>query len=166
MTTNTPVPLPCAIKKRRISFTAVFYALVVGSALLLWYYAWNNLSGGWFHADRMNGIVEAVRRQQFGENEAVIFRVEDFSRPETLQPLQHSVMQPEPNIWARKKNGALQVAIITRDSGHIGEYGFVYSEMPVTVTREGSTYYDVIGPMMELGGKIDDHWWRAANRDR
>jgi hypothetical protein len=140
--------------------------LLLAGIGFLAYFGWNKLSGGFFDAERMNGIVEAVRRHPVGEAE-VVFNMEDMSRPETLSPV------PEPrqiygNVWAHRRNGALQVAIMTRNSGHFGEYGFVFSEVPFKVVDQvgDQLYYDIPGPMNDLGGKIDDHWWRAANRER
>lgn len=166
MTSNTAVPPASPSGKRRVSSSlGCLCALLAGIGFLA-YFAWNNLSGGFFDAERMNGIVDAVRRHHVGEKE-IAFRMEDMSRPETLSPI------PEPrqtygNVWAHRRKGALQVAIMTRDSGHLGEYGFVFSEVPVTAyeTIQDSTYYSVPGPMKELGSKVDDYWWRTANRDR
>ena len=160
---QSAVPPAPSSGKRRIT-AIVACVLLAGSVALLLYHAWDNLSPGRFDAVRMNAIVEAVRRHQVGEAE-IAFRMEDISRPETLYPI------PEPrqtygHVWAQRRNGALQVAIMTRNSGHLGEYGFVFSEVPVTAWEDYPIYYSVPGPMKELGGKIDDHWWKAANRER
>jgi hypothetical protein len=124
------------------------------------------LSAGPFDAARMNAIVEAVRRQSIGEEET-FFHIDNLSRPESLHPvLEYS--QSTGDIWARKIDGALQLAIMTRDRGHLGEYGFVYSESVITVVDQmgNSIYYNIPGPLMDLDRKIDDHWWEAANRER
>ena len=162
MTTNTAVPPARFSGKRRI--TAIVVPVLLAGGACLVFYAWDNLSPGRFDAERMNGIVEAVRRQQVGEEE-VAFRMEDTSRPGTLYPIPETG-RTYGNVWAQKRNGALQVAIMTRNSGHLGEYGFVFSEVPVTASEDYPTYYDVPGPMRELGTRIEDHWWKAANRER
>ena len=163
-TTNTAVPPARSSGKRRIS-AIVISVLLAGIAVLILYVP-DYVSAGHFDAERMNRIVEAVRRQRVGEKE-VFFRIEDISKSESLSPIQEP-LRAAPNVWAQRRNGALQVAIMTRDRGHLGEYGFVFSEVPVTVSDKvgNQTYYDIPGPMMDLDSKIDDHWWEAANRER
>jgi hypothetical protein len=70
-------------------------------------------------------------------------------------------------VWAHRKDGVLQVAIMTQNSGHFGEYGFVFSETPLTVTDDGyNVDYGIPGPMKYVGKEVDDHWWKAANLER
>lgn len=163
MNSNTAAPSARASGSRRI-FAIVMPVLLAGGAVAFFFYVRSYVTPGRFDAVRMNGIVEAVRRQEVGEEE-VGFRVEDFSRPEAMNAVKEPA-QAAPNVWAWKLKGVLQVAVMTKNSGHLGEYGFVFSEGPVTAWEDYPVYYHVPGPMKMLDEKIDDRWWKAANRDR
>lgn len=55
---------------------------------------------------------------------------------------------------SRLKAGHTQVSIITRDLGHMGTYGYVYSETP---NEKPET------ELPSLREQIDPHWWIAYN---
>jgi hypothetical protein len=163
---TTPAAVPPARSPGCFRAAVIFAILLLAGGAGLLLFRASYLSAGLFDAARMNAIVEAVRRQQVGEKE-IYFQIEDLSRPESLRP-GHPFPGITGLIHARMIDGGLQIAIITRDRGHLGEYGFVYSEVPlVEVDRMGSTiYYNIPLGLEYLGRKIDDHWWEAANLER
>jgi hypothetical protein len=117
----------------------------------------NDLSAGPFDPERMDKIVTAVRRYKIDEKGGM-FHIDDFSRPEAIFPLRPP-FKATPNVWARFLDGGLQVAIIARDRGHLGEYGFVFRKCRWS-------QWNISGNMEDLGRKIADRWWEAANKAR
>ncbi len=55
------------------------------------------------------------------------------------------------------------MVIETRDNGHAGEYGFAFSDVPLTKEpfMDSSNWYrvDVPGHLYLVGEQIDEHWW-------
>lgn len=128
---------------------------------------------GRFDRVRMDTIVDEVRRQMIesaigvnGDN-ITEFKIEDFGNAKSLR-IVPADQRGHVNVWARRMpDGALEVSILTNDRGHLGAYGFAYSDAPLSSIREeGMSYLKVPGPMMYPGGSIDKHWWKIYNNDR
>ncbi|MHC4505338.1 MAG: hypothetical protein ACYTFI_18710, partial [Planctomycetota bacterium] len=71
-------------------------------------------------------------------------------------------------VWAQMaKDGNLKVVIETRDLGHAGEYGFAYSDVPMSPRPFGGDWFtlDVPGNLYLVlpGMRIDDNWWKVLN---
>ena len=64
--------------------------------------------------------------------------------------------QARGSVWAEvTADGVLQIAFATRDWGHAGMSGYVYSDKPVI-----SADIDELGPEWTLGRRISEHWWK------
>lgn len=94
----------------------------------------------------------------------------------TLTPLKPSTYiirgKGAGHVWAQlSESGALKVVIETRDFGHFGEYGFAYSDLPLSLIPypSDSEWFTIDEPgplnMGRRDMKIDDHWWKTSNPD-
>jgi hypothetical protein len=122
---------------------------------------------GPFDRSRFEAIVAAVRALGLKAGKLAELRLDDFADPKTLRPIKAGEVfergQGAGCIWAEvTADGALRLSIETRDRGHAGEYGFAYSDTPLTssggtIDVPGLCYAD---PSMQ----IDAHWWKVEYR--
>ena len=152
-------------------------SLVVGVVTLGSYalYTWLAMGAGEFHHQRFEAIVAEVRRRHPPTCTTceVTFRIDDFSNPQSLRPWvrgEELVQRGEGagRVWARwTEDGKLKVVIQTRDYGHAGEYGFAFSDVPLTKEpfMGSSDWYgvDVPGDLFLVGEQIDERWWSVLN---
>jgi hypothetical protein len=51
--------------------------------------------------------------------------------------------------------------------GHAGQYGFAYSEVPLTPERMDANWSTIDVPsqlqIVDDHSRIDEHWWRVVN---
>jgi hypothetical protein len=115
-------------------------------------------------------VVAQVRSVSPTVGEDVQFRLDDPSEPASLRirkPNETFVRgQGVGNVWGRvTPNGALKVVIETRDLGHAGEFGFAYSDAPLSAKPFGGDWFflDVPGRINLVLPKmrIDDNWWEV-----
>jgi hypothetical protein len=158
-------------------------ALVVSAALVgivaVGYIAFLVLASqgpGWFHRSRFEAVVAEVRRLPLPVDEVVELYLDDISNARSLRPMDEASMESGKRgkragrVWAKRTaSGHLKVVIETKDSGHAGEFGFAFSDLPLGPIRRteypevsvpGYLYY-VEGPQSQ----IDEHWWRVYNND-
>jgi hypothetical protein len=120
-----------------------------------------------FDRRRFEAVVEEVRRRPLRPGEQLALRL----GPEAPGPV-HLVDAEEElvrgggagRVWAaRTKEGYLKVVIETSDMGHAGEYGYAYSDVPLTLSPLDTSWstVDVPGRLNIVGtdARIDDHWW-------
>ena len=120
----------------------------------------------------MEAIVEKVRASGLKPGREYEFRVQSLDDPESLQEVQPTRMPRMGEgvglVWAKiDATGNLKVVIQTRDLGHAGEYGFAYSDTPLTPKKFGDHWYTVDVPshiyIVTPDMKIDDRWWKVLN---
>jgi len=123
-----------------------------------------------FDRKHFEAVVARVRTMAQPAGQEFQFRLDDPSDPASLRNLKPNEMflrgQGTGNVWASvTPAGELKVVIQTRDLGHAGEYGFAYSDVPLSPKPFGSSwsYLDVPGRinLVQPKMKIDDHWWEV-----
>jgi hypothetical protein len=134
---------------------------------------------GRFDRPAMETIIAKIRNAGLQPSEEREFVLDKLSDPESFhlpKPLNPGEMMPSGTgagrVWAAVSgDGHLKVVIETRDLGHAGEYGFAYSDVPLSPEHFGSegNWYsvDVPGHLNQVTPemKIDDHWWEVLNED-
>jgi len=130
-----------------------------------------NQNPGWFHRGRYTQIVERIRAMNLSPGEWHL-RLDDVSAPASLRRVGEDETFTRGDgagcVWAEvKPDGNLKVVIETRDLGHAGEYGFAYSDGPLTMSSMGSdgAWYQVDLPghlnIVTPDMQIDNHWWKV-----
>ena len=132
-------------------------------------------NAGPFDKALFTAVVERVRQLGIKPGEQLKLRLDKLTDPKSLRRLK------SPNetfdrgtgagtLWAeRTAEGKLKVVIETRDLGHAGEYGFAYSDVPLSpltgLHGEACPAIEVPGPLSAPCGrrKIDDHWCEVEN---
>lgn len=72
-------------------------------------------------------------------------------------------------VWAsRQPDGGWVITIMTKDWGHAGQFGYVYTDNVLDSVPADGFHPDrtlpVDGPMpLFVTGKIGEHWWTASN---
>ncbi len=128
---------------------------------------------GRFDRESLEGVVTQVRLSGMKPGEQKEFMLDDLSEPKTLHPIPNGRLLPRGHeaghVWAEvSTEGKLKVVIETRDLGHAGEYGFAYSEIPLTPKPSeidrGWFSIDVPGRLnlVQPDMKVDDHWWKVV----
>jgi hypothetical protein len=128
------------------------------------------MGAGEFNRPRFEAIVAEVRSRTLPTCATCVveFRLDDLSNPQSLRPWKtEELMQRGEgagHIWAKlSEDRKLKVVIETRDYGHAGEYGFAYSDEPLTKESfsGGSDWYriDVPSDLNLVSEQIDEHWW-------
>ena len=160
---------------KKLWLALVVFAALVGMAVV-GYIAFLVLASqgpGWFHRSRFEAVVAEVRRLPLPVDEVVELYLDDVRTRDHLCPMDEASMQSGKRagrVWAKRTaSGHLKVVIETKDSGHAGEFGFAFSDLPLGPIRHteypdvnvpGYLYY-VEGPQSQ----IDEHWWRVYNND-
>jgi hypothetical protein len=118
----------------------------------------------------MEGIVQQVRLMDLKPDTDHALRIDDLTKPQSIRFVKEGEAfdrgQGEGNVWARRSlDGHLLVVIETKDLGHGGEYGFAYSDLPLSPKPFGGAWLqlDLPGPLKYVlpNMKIDDNWWRV-----
>jgi hypothetical protein len=131
------------------------------------------LRTGPFSLNTMEAVVAKVRKRALKPGEEKEFRLSSLSAPSSLRPLKPGDMENRGegagHVWARMSSeGKLTVVIETRDLGHAGEYGFAYSDVPLTPKPfgDGSNWLTLDVPgRLNLGlpdMKINERWWEVV----
>jgi len=117
-------------------------------------------NAGPFDRDRFEQIVTRVRALAIVPGQIYRFRVSDDLEPSSLAPLPNSAMlgRGDGRGLVRAKVDArhrLAVSIETRDDGHAGEYGFMF-------TDDGLAGADLEFVQLDSQHeeRVDDHWVR------
>ena len=161
---------------KRIAFLILAAVFVVGTLKVCHQYILpvreliKNQNAGEFKRNHFEDVVEQVRLMTPNETEEIYLRLDDLSDPKTVRNATRSEMYIRGggagNIWATKsRSGVLKVVIQTKDLGHAGEYGFAYSDVPLTLQPFGEHWFtldlpgriNIVDPKM----KIDEHWWEV-----
>jgi len=154
--------------------STVLLLAVVAGALFLFTPLGNALRGkrGGFDRGHFEAVVTQVRSMSLAAGEEVQLRLDDPSDPTSLRFLKPGETfhrgQGAGNVWARlTPDGELTVVIETKDRGHAGEYGFAYSDVPLTPQPFGGGWLMIDVPghinIVQPKMKIDDHWWKVLN---
>jgi len=128
---------------------------------------------GPFRRTELEAVVREARRLTTEVGEEREFNLDSMSDPKSLRGLTtDEIVQPGTRagrVWATLSPArGLVVVIETRDLSHGGEYGFAYSDTPLTARRSyGSAewyHLDVPGLLTAVkpNMRIDDHWWRVV----
>ena len=127
---------------------------------------------GTFDKPRFEAVVQEVRQRALKPGASIELRLDDIHDPKSLRVRKANEVfdrgQGVGNVWATvTADGKLKVVIETRDLGHAGQYGFAYSDAPLTPTPSswGKDVFelDVPGDLQAPAKKIDDHWWEVYN---
>lgn len=123
---------------------------------------------GPFERARWEAVVRRVEALGVAPGETKELRLDDLEEPMSLRPRRpeegRERGQGAGSVWAqRTPEGRLMVVIETRDLGHAGEYGFAYSEVPLSPTAFGGGWLslDVPGHLQLAlpSMQIDERWW-------
>ena len=127
-------------------------------------------NAGHFDRAHFEAIVAEVRARGLIPGESADFRLDDISSPRSLRPLKSDEMQRRGenagSVWAAVTvDGKLKVVIETKDLGHAGEFGFAFSEEPLS-PKKPDDYHE--SPRLSLPSpldlplrKIDNRWWEV-----
>jgi len=146
------------------------YALLMYTPLGLSLVVFNQ-NPGRFDRERFEAVVQQVRLMGIKPGETKQLRLHDVGDPKSLRPLKPGQEfgrgQRAGCVWAEvTAGGKFKVVIETRDLGHAGEYGFAYSEVPLSPTPSGGGWssLDVPGHMNLVlpEMKIDKNWWEVV----
>ena len=157
-------------------------AVLVGSGFLLLSYTPIGFfliafqqNPGRFQRQAYEAVVAQIRNAELRPGEPREFIMDSVSNPKLIHP-----WKPDQGLkgLTRRGDGAghvsaevspdgkLKVVIETRDLGHAGEFGFAYSDVPLSPKPFGDgvwflidvpSHLDMVQPSM----KIDDHWWEV-----
>ena len=164
MKNATRIKIICsvAILLLALGAAAVFISSPLGHAL--------RQNPGSFDRERFEAVVAQVRSMSLVPGEETQLRLDDPSDPMSLRMLKPNEYfargQGAGSVWASvTPDGELKVVIETRDAGHAGEYGFAYSDVPLSPQPFGGGWdsLDVPGRihLVQPKMKIDDHWWEV-----
>ena len=108
----------------------------------------------------MEAVVAQLRLEALEPARVHRFRLDSTLNPISLRPLNDGEIVQRGSgrglVWAEvSTDGILRVAFETRDLGHAGESGFLYSDKPVT-----SADIDELGREWRLRRRISEHWWK------
>ncbi len=112
-----------------------------------------------FPRAKLEAVVAQLRAKSMDPGRVHRFRLKHFPSPSSLRPLKDDehLKRGEGRglVWAEvSPKGVLKAAFETRDSGHAGESGVLYSDTPVTTAD-----IDELGREWKLGRRISKHWW-------
>lgn len=116
---------------------------------------------------RYEGIVAKIRGLELRAGERKEFRLD---RPADATTLRLDAESPPPprgqgagTVWAEKdEQGHLLIAVETIDNGHAGEFGYLYTDRGVPMSRGQST--DGPGREWTLDCELGGGWWSVSYR--
>jgi hypothetical protein len=123
---------------------------------------------GRFDRARCEAIVAEVRARGLKPGQSADLRLDDISSPKSLRPRKADEWpkrgENAGSVWATvTADGKLKVVIETRDLGHAGEFGFAYSEKPLSPEKPDNDHdsprLSLPGPLNTPLRKIDARWW-------
>jgi hypothetical protein len=166
--TTAPRPKPLLTRLGLALIGLAVAALVLGLAR---YYF---LNSGPFDRPRFEAIVAQVRREELPAGQVREFKVENLADATTLRPLRQGEMLFDSDnvghLWAlRSSNGIYRVAVLTRDYGHFGRFGFANSDIPMRPEQDANGLWylpDLIQIPINAASpdmKIDEHWWQVKS---
>jgi len=126
---------------------------------------------GRFRRPLLEEIVQQVRQARLKPGAEAEFRLDNLDDPKSLRPAKPDEMFVRGggagNIWASvSPDGHLSVVIETRDLGHAGEYGFAFSDVPMSATRSDDNWFTIDVPgrlhFVQPNMRIDNHWWQVV----
>ncbi len=138
---------------------------------------------GRFDRPCLEAVVKQVRLAGLKPGEQREFRLENLADPASLQPLDPARPPGTTNGFSLgdvvaevSAENQLKVVVTTRTLGHMGTYGFAYSEALLVPRQEeetGSLILDVPGRLVYWGSilwirpdmQVDRHWWRVQSLD-
>jgi hypothetical protein len=114
---------------------------------------------GPFQQSDLEPVIALIREEKLEPGRVHRFRLDDELSPKSLRRLKgdERIMRGQGRglVWAEvKPEGELRVAIETVDRGHAGEWGFLYSDGPVTTAD-----IDELGREWHLESEITTNWW-------
>lgn len=159
----------------------------------LMYLGWWRLpfeqNAGPFNRKNLEAIVAEVRARRLTPGESADLRLDDIYKPRSLHLRKKDEgverCQGKGNVWASMTTaGKLKVVIETSDQGHAGEFGFAYSDEPLSLIpdqsppdpfadspsaeRRPSTalecYHLGVPGRLDFSAprlRIDRHWWEV-----
>ena len=128
-------------------------------------------NAGPFHREQMESLVAQVRSQKFyGEKDFKWAEVSGTARLLTVATKGNDSL-----VFAeRSPDQTLKVVIVIHNEGHMGGYGFAYSDSPLEPVRDPLAPEDKDLLRLELPGplrnsrpkmRIDSHWWEVFDVD-
>ena len=131
-----------------------------------------NQNPGSFDRERFEAIVRQVRDMPLEAGSTYRLRLDNLLDADSLRLFQPNEKFPRGmgagNVWVEiMVNGVLKVVIETKDLGHAGEYGFAYSDIPLSLQPLDEVWFTINVPghinLVLPDMKIDDHWWEVLN---
>jgi len=131
---------------------------------------WLRQSSGYFDRAHFNAVVDQVRAMSFVSGREIQLRLDDPADPKSLRLVKPEETFPRGSgagrVWAKVNDNKLVVVIETSDLGHAGEYGFAYSDVPLSSRPFGGGWFTIDAPghihLVKPSMKIDDHWWEVV----
>ena len=117
------------------------------------------ITAGLFPRSKLETVVEQIRAESIEPARIHRFRLDGNLSPSSLRPMKGGEIVERGDgrglVWAElSTERTLRIAFETRDLGHAGESGYLYSDNPVT-----SADVDELGREWKLGRRISEHWW-------
>jgi len=114
-----------------------------------------------FHRKRYEQIVAKVKSMKmdkgYDEFEFGHLYVSSSLDPSTLnrKPVNKDNMEGMIEAFHDKASGIYTIVIITQDRGHLGTFGYYFSDTPNQFPGDGRTW--------QATSQINPHWWIAEN---
>jgi len=124
---------------------------------------------GYFDRAHFNAVVDQVRGMSLEPGREIRLRLDNPADPASLRLVKPDETFPRGAgagcVWAKVSDDNLVVVIETSDVGHAGEYGFAYSDVPLSSRPFGGGWFTIDVPgyinLVQPGMKIDDYWWKV-----
>lgn len=109
-----------------------------------------------FHRTRYEQIVAKAKASGV-ESGSHLWTSSDMN-PASLsrKPINTENMEGMVEVYRYDETGAYMIIITTQDQGHLGTFGYYFSDTPNHFPNDGS--------MWQPTSQIDAHWWIAENR--
>ncbi len=117
---------------------------------------------GPFQQDKFAAVVQSIRQRKLKPDEVHRFRLDAELSAGSLKQLEGRLRRGTGRgvVWAEvSRVGALRVAIETRDLGHGGEVGYMYSETQLTVSDTVE-----LGREWTIARQVSKNWWMIVYR--
>ena len=159
------------LKNAGCGFAAI---VLLGAAivLLLLLSSWASMPGRtdfMLHEGRYQAIIQAVEAQGIRMGEQREFFLRDPSSPASLQAVDPNETVDRGTgtgtVWIRRTGkSAYIVSILVADLGHAGLYGYLYSDVPLSVISDDSdATINAPGPMQQVQMQLNERWWVIYN---